>query len=272
MSNWKDGFTAGNSSNITYYLDYREWVDYNTFQEWYYTYGSRKAAYVFTEVDDISTGFLVRDIYYYDTNVKPTLVLGDIDLFVKYSDYYSSGTFWYLFALSGDDVLSGNMYRDILKGAGGSDSLLGNGGNDALYGEKGNDFLNGGSGKDKLFGGAGRDKLVGQGGNDVLKGGGGNDILKGGNRADVLNGGNGNDVLIGGGGNDRFVFQRGCGNDTVRDFQSGFDHIDIGAGASRFRDLDIYRSGSDTIVDFANVSITFEDTRPGQLDASDFWF
>ena len=43
-------------------------------------------------------------------------------------------------------------------------------------------------------------------------------------------------------------------------------------GARTFADLDVVKSGVDTIVEFANVSITFEDTRPGELSSTDFWF
>ena len=107
------------------------------------------------------------------------------------------------------------------------------------------------SGGDKLIGGPG-------GGNDTLYGGGGNDNLKGGRGNDVLRGDKGDDTLDGGGGADRFVFKRGDGSDTINNFNTGQDHIQIGRGASDFSGLTITQSGSDVEVTFANVSITLD--------------
>ena len=79
---------------------------------------------------------------------------------------------------------------------------------DAMGGE-GNDAIWGGWGNDELVGGGGKDKLHGEGGRDTLTGGAGND------------------VLIGGGEADRFVFntRHACGNDVIRDFVPGHDHL-----------------------------------------------
>lgn len=194
------------------------------------------------------------------------------------------------FSLSGHDDITGNRYADKIVGAGGNDILFGKGGadrlwggtgndrlaggdgSDRLYGETGHDLLGGGKGTDRLGGGSGNDKLNGGGGNDRLSGGNGNDKLKGDAGRDILTGGTGRDSLVGGSGADRFVFERGDGSDTITDFQIGFDMIEIGAGASRFSQLDISRDGADTIVEFSNVSITLEDVRPGQLDPDDFLF
>jgi serralysin len=74
-------------------------------------------------------------------------------------------------------------------------------------------------------GGSARDLLWGNDVANVLNGGGGDDVLKG---------FGGNDTLIGGGGNDTFVFANDGSIDTIQDFQTGHDKIDLTevAGAS----------------------------------------
>lgn len=104
-------------------------------------------------------------------------------------------------------------------------------------------LLRGGFGTDQLFGGDGHDTLDGGGDNDRLSGGNGDDLLQGGNGFDDLVGGSGRDTLIGGGNADRMT--GGEGNDlfrwlalsdsapgdrdTVLDFESGFDRLDLSA-------------------------------------------
>lgn len=69
----------------------------------------------------------------------------------------------------------------------------------------------GGSGDDKITGNVAANKLFGQGGNDRLDG---TKDKKG-------------DVLVGGAGADDFVFKKGYGRDTVRDFKNGADDLDL---------------------------------------------
>ena len=71
------------------------------------------------------------------------------------------------------------------------------------------------------------DVLSGQGGSDTINGAGGNDQINGGKGNDVLIGGAGNDVLTGGANNDTFIFAIGSGVDTIIDFGTGKDKIDI---------------------------------------------
>ena len=98
------------------------------------------------------------------------------------------------------------------------------------------DSLTGSAGADILDGSWGNDLLVGNAGNDVITGGGGNDTLIGGTGDDYLDGGAGEDYLTGGAGNDTFNLyatnQVGnvFGVDTITDFVSGVDKIQLGYG------------------------------------------
>jgi Ca2+-binding RTX toxin-like protein len=145
----------------------------------------------------------------------------------------------------GDDALIGGDGDDTLYGGVGKDTLDGGNGNDSLYGGDDNDFLTGGEGQDSLFGGSGNDELIGGNGDDVLDGGTGNDrldggagrdtliggagadILFGGNGDDLLFGGAGADVMTGGNGRDRFVIADLGDVDTITDFRTREDKIDL---------------------------------------------
>ena len=86
----------------------------------------------------------------------------------------------------------------------------------------------------RLRGGKGEDELRGGSGSDVLKGRGGSDLIAGGDGDDRLIGGGGADKLAGGEGADTFVFRkpghsRNCDPDTILDFTSGEDIIDLSA-------------------------------------------
>lgn len=117
------------------------------------------------------------------------------------------------------------------------DKLFGMGGNDSLHGYAGENWLYGGSGDDRLNGNNDVDYLFGEDGNDTLFGGYGNDFLEGGAGDDKLYGGPGADSLSGGAGTDTFVWVRGHADanllhldplaDTITDFETGIDKIDI---------------------------------------------
>lgn len=59
-------------------------------------------------------------------------------------------------------------------------------------------------------------------------GGSGNDLLWGNSANNHLTGGGGDDVLRGFGGDDTFIFANDGSTDTIQDFQSGHDKIDLG--------------------------------------------
>jgi len=136
----------------------------------------------------------------------------------------------------------------------------------------GNDIITTGNGNDTLNGGGGNDRLTSAGGADRLNGGLGNDTLNGGLGNDRLNGGGGNDMLVGGAGADRFVFNTGYGNDTVQDFQNGIDHILIATGAASFADVGVAQNGVNTVLSFANVTVTLLHVDHMLIGSEDFIF
>jgi Ca2+-binding RTX toxin-like protein len=166
-----------------------------------------------------------------------------------------------------DNILTGNAAVNVLNGGAGNDVLDGQGGADTMNGGTGNDIYVVDNAGDKIAEGAneGMDEVValtsytlaakvqvevmsiasnsgvnltgnefaqtmiGNEYDNILSGMGGNDYLNGWYGNDTLKGGTGNDYLIGGWGADTFVFEAKPGNDTIEDFQSGADKIDLHA-------------------------------------------
>lgn len=95
-------------------------------------------------------------------------------------------------------------------------------GNDTLDGVAGNDNLTGGDGFDTLSGGNGDDFLGGSKALDVMDGVAGNDTFQGGLGSNNLTGGLGVDSLV-------FSFADGLSVDTITDFTSGTDLIELSA-------------------------------------------
>ncbi|MBD2088425.1 type I secretion C-terminal target domain-containing protein [Microcoleus sp. FACHB-1515] len=84
------------------------------------------------------------------------------------------------------------------------------------------------AGRDTLNGRKGDDYLEANGRQDVLLGGDGDDVLLGGDGNDRLTGGAGRDQLTGGAGRDRFIYTgAGEGRDTITDFETERDRIDL---------------------------------------------
>jgi Ca2+-binding RTX toxin-like protein len=130
-------------------------------------------------------------------------------------------------AESGDDFVYGGADNDSISGGSGRDNLEGNEGNDTINGEADDDGLAGQEGDDSLVGEDGNDRLYGWLGNDTLTGGAGNDTLYGGSEKDRLIGGSGADIF-----NFGSDFVTGdafssLGLDTIVDFQSGVDKIQL---------------------------------------------
>ncbi len=101
------------------------------------------------------------------------------------------------------------------------------------------------------------DVINGQGGNDKLEGLSGDDLLRGGAGNDTLTGGVANDTLTGGVGNDLFVLAAGAGTDTITDFTSGQDLIELSDGLE-FTDLRIAQ-GTSELANDTLLSLTSSD-------------
>ena len=212
----------------------------------------------------------------------------------------------------GDDTLSGRAGDDTLIGGTGDDNLIGDGGDDTLDGGAGDDTLTGGAGDDTLDGGAGDDTLTGGAGADRLDGGAGTDDtasyaasaagvsvdlsdnnnnaggdaegdtlinienLIGSGHNDVLVGDAKANTLTGGAGSDTFVFKPGHGADTIADFVSGTDKIDLSV-IDGFTDFDAVEratlddgSGNTVITTRAGNTITLTGVVESDLDEDDF--
>ena len=176
--------------------------------------------------------------------------------------------------------ITGNEFGQGLFGNAGVNTLNGGGGNDVLKGLAGADTLIGGTGGDKFYVETAGDvvvELAGQGDDFVLtkvsyalaagaeieslgttnaSGGAaieltGNEFaqtLYGNNGANVLNGGGSDDRLIGYGGADIFLFEGAPGNDTIRDFASGTDKIDLSDYGITFAEVSSAASGANSIL------------------------
>ncbi|WP_453950551.1 VCBS domain-containing protein [Bradyrhizobium sp. USDA 377] len=120
-------------------------------------------------------------------------------------------------------------------GTPGGDSIAGGGSvSQIVYGGAGDDTLNGTGVSDTIFGGSGDDTIKGNNGADVIYGGSGQDTIDGSNENDTIIGGFGADKLTGSNGDDVFVYlsavdSRAGRFDTITDFRSGSDKIDLTA-------------------------------------------
>ncbi|NVJ97967.1 MAG: hypothetical protein HWE25_07440 [Alphaproteobacteria bacterium] len=129
-------------------------------------------------------------------------------------------------------------------------------------------MINGTANGDTLMGTANDDTILGNDGNDLIEGGNGDDLIEGGNGDDTIDGGAGNDLISGGFGNDTFTFGAGWGNDTIGDYASGIDQIDMSATGLSFTDLSITQDGNNTLIeDGDGNSILLESTTASEITA-----
>ncbi|GGC20365.1 hypothetical protein GM672_19835 [Massilia buxea] len=165
----------------------------------------------------------------------------------------------------GDDLLAGMAGNDNLQGGAGADTLDGGSGNDVLAGGSGDDTYHvdtaadtivelADAGYDVVFSTAatyalkagasvewleyaGTGSFAGTGNEfaNVIVGGSGADRLAGGAGADTLVGGAGNDALTGGIGADHFRLDM-ASLDTIADFVSGTDIVELDVGALKLGD------------------------------------
>ncbi|UTW56216.1 calcium-binding protein [Kordiimonas sp. SCSIO 12610] len=149
-----------------------------------------------------------------------------------------------LYAGTGADLVIGASGNDTIGGGLGDDTLNGGDGDDTFYGGRGdgtdtgfNDVINGGDGNDTIFSSGGRDLVNGGDGDDELFSGGAVDTVDGGAGNDTIYGGGDDDLFTGGSGADTFAFFDGNGNDTITDFDTAEDTIDLNGTETDFTDL-----------------------------------
>ena len=164
-----------------------------------------------------------------------------------------------------DDDLTGDAVANVIVGGAGSDTIDGGGGNDTVS-YLSSDFgvtvdltqiLQGGVGHaagDEL---TNIENVIGSDLGDDITGNAGNNVLEGRGGHDTLVGGDGNDTMSGGSGADTYAwFDAISGKDTITDFDSGVDVLDISdlldgfdpltSGAAEF--VRFLQSGGDTTV------------------------
>ena len=133
---------------------------------------------------------------------------------------------------TGSKVVSDPPY---VYGTPGGDSIAGGGHHgQIIYAGAGNDTINGTGKCDRVYGGSGNDTIKGNDGDDAIYGGSGRDTINGNNGCDTIVGGYGADGLTGSHGDDRFVYlsvadSNAAQFDTISDFRSGSDRIDLRA-------------------------------------------
>ena len=223
-----------------------------------------------------SDGLLYRDETF--TIVTGTSAANTINLSANTNDVV-------VYALGGNDTVTGGSGNDTLYGQAGNDTLNGGLGSDVLYGGGGNDTLNGGPGADFMDGGAGNDtyvvdnasdSIVDSAGTDTIQttlsgyslislpaienltftgagdfngtGNAANNIITGGAGNDILTGGGGNDTLNGGAGSDLAVFSAAVGNYSFGLSGSNLTVTDTRGGSP---------DGTDTLIGFQGDSIQF---------------
>ena len=127
-----------------------------------------------------------------------------------------------------------------------------------------------GKGNDRVDGGADNDTIYGRAGDDVLRGGSGNDKVFGDTGNDHIYGDAGDDQLAGGSGMDIFFFALGDGSDSIADFTSGEDHINLHATGLHFSDLMLTTTSAGLTVHYGASQIFLAGVT--SVSANDFVF
>ena len=205
-------------------------------------------------------------------------------------------------------VMLGNENTEFVAGTG-SAIIIANGLGDFITGGSGNDWIVAGAGADHLDGGAGWNMVsyynaptgvtvnlasgIGSGGyaqgdtyanfqgvqgslagGNVLIANNAGDQIYGFGGNNTLQGGSGNDLLVGGIGNDTFVYNNvSYGNDEIKNFILGSDHIQISKTvAANFAALTITQSGANSILTFGGGTIQVDNVLATNLSTTNFLF
>ncbi len=114
--------------------------------------------------------------------------------------------------------------------------------------------------------------LIGDGDSETLTGGALNDVIQAGDGVDLVSGGGGGDALWGGTGSDTFKYllasdSNAAGADTIFDFQTGIDHIDLTGLAPT--EVSIVRSGGSSFVFINGPGGTSQLAATSDINAND---
>ncbi|GAU77326.1 alkaline phosphatase [Fusibacter sp. 3D3] len=162
--------------------------------------------------------------------VKADLILyTNDDSSITIKDYFLDGTKGFPTAFQSDILLDGESLADLVE----YDNIATD-----IYGTYKSETIDSRT-DNKLFGPLTPHTIY------TLRGLGGNDHLNGATCEDVLIGGEGDDTLEGKAGNDTYIYERGDGNDTIKEFE---DFSDSGVKGVKYKNL-----GEDTLS--INVSI-----------------
>lgn len=197
----------------------------------------------------------------------------------KFDDYLTGG--------AGSDTLYGGDGNDTLDGGANRDVMIGGKGNDTYYvgnatdvvienenegidtiisdinyqlpdnvenltieGNRANTYAHGNNLNNVIIGSSADNEMRGYGGADYIFGGEGNDTIYGGAGDDTLVGGVGDDFLSGSTGNDTFLFNKGDGIDTVREYAGEQDVVKLGDQVNK-TNIAIYKDiNNNLIIDY----------------------
>ncbi len=228
--------------------------------------------------------YVARDAKVGSTPTKVTLNVLETD------DAAVSGTpLTWAVGTAGNDVMTGNTSNNSLDGSTGTDTLTGKGGDDTYVVDRAEDRVIEASGegidtvKSYAITGyalsANVENLMLMNGNQFGTGNALSNGIAGSAGNNVLNGKAGNDWLTGGAGSDTFVFERGTGHDTIRDFVTsgtgqdvvklvGFDY----ASFAQLRSA-MSQDGADTLLKLSDgSSVTFLNHKVSDFTAGDLGF
>ncbi len=193
-----------------------------------------------------------------------------------------------IYGEAGDDTINAGDDNDIIVGGRGADAIDGGAGSDTVVflGDPANasgvvvnlslspstgtggdaqgdtytnvENITGSSYDDTLTGDDNDNRISGQAGDDTISGGAGND---------VLTGGPGTDILIGGDGSDTYVVNRGDGNVTIRNSQTG-DELNVLRLDVNRAELTLTQEGDNLRVTLAGTPATHATVENWFSDAS----
>ena len=176
-------------------------------------------------------------------------------------------------------TLTGTSEAEELYGTNAGEQIVSGDGGDWVFGRGGDDSIITGEGVDFVYGGTGADSIEARGGDDWIYGGSGGDVIHGGAGADFIYGGFGADTLYGEDGADLFSYYGYVeeSGDTIVDFQSGVDKIDLRGFHVSAGQISWEMRGSNTVVklDLGGTSeAEFEIALVGAVDLTlgDFYY